>query len=302
MSNKITVLTKRELESNPSVIGENLAQLAKAIEDNKEDLSDIKNRGFWDKLTNNNTRDLAEAMIKQNDTISGFLIIVQGIIFLSMNNIVILGGVMDALNKHEKTGEVRDNIYVSMAKDYLGEAIKSAKKVDENKAQINMIQEKLNTGYKRHEHQTQLFEKMNEELKSRATDDFIRDKEIQKISKQILKNFDDYNEQKEISILLNKRLKDNKEDNDKEIYFINEKLLSLDNLVTKGNEKIEIQNSTIEMLSIEVENLKIDNGNLRLNYDNLFIRLKKDNMISYTFGGLGILIAIASIILQYIRA
>ena len=86
MGNEITVLTKEELEKNPSIIGENLARLAMAIEDNRDDIESIKYRGFWKKLTTNNTRDLAEAMIKQNDTISAFLPIIQGIIFLSMNN------------------------------------------------------------------------------------------------------------------------------------------------------------------------------------------------------------------------
>lgn len=59
MGNEITVLTKEELEKNPSIIGENLARLAVAIEDNRDDIESIKYRGFWKKLTTNNTRDLA---------------------------------------------------------------------------------------------------------------------------------------------------------------------------------------------------------------------------------------------------
>ena len=132
MSGEIQVLTKEFLENNPTVIGEQIAYLAKSIEETKGDLEEIKNRGFWDKLTSDNTRDLAEAMLKQNETTSAFLTIVQGIILLSMNNIVVLAGIMKSLEKKENADYLKDNKYVNMAKDYLTEAIKSAKKVQQN--------------------------------------------------------------------------------------------------------------------------------------------------------------------------
>lgn len=136
---EITILSKEELETNPEVIGENLRQLAIALQETRGDLETIKNRNFWKKITSNNTRDLAEAMLRQNDSISAFLVIVQGIVFLSMNNVVVLGGVIDALNKAEETNEVRDNEYVSMAKEYLGEALKNARRTVENERKIKQL-------------------------------------------------------------------------------------------------------------------------------------------------------------------
>lgn len=136
---EITILSKEELETNPEVVGENLKQLAIALQETRGDLETIKNRNFWKKITSNNTRDLAEAMLRQNDSISAFLVIVQGIVFLSMNNVVVLGGVMDALNKAEETNEVRDNEYVSMAKEYLGEALKNARRTVENERKIKQL-------------------------------------------------------------------------------------------------------------------------------------------------------------------
>lgn len=136
---EITILSKEELETNPEVVGENLRQLAIALQETRGDLETIKNRNFWKKITSNNTRDLAEAMLRQNDSISAFLVIVQGIVFLSMNNVVVLGGVMDALNKAEVTNEERDNEYVSMAKEYLGEALKNARRTVENERKIKQL-------------------------------------------------------------------------------------------------------------------------------------------------------------------
>ena len=136
---EITILSKEELETNPEVVGENLRQLAIALQETRGDLETIKNRNFWKKITSNNTRDLAEAMLRQNDSISAFLVIVQGIVFLSMNNVVVLGGVMDALNKAEATNEMRDNEYVSMAKEYLGEALKNARRTVENERKIKQL-------------------------------------------------------------------------------------------------------------------------------------------------------------------
>lgn len=153
MSTEITVLTKEDVCANPSIIGENLAQLALAIEDTKDNLSDIQNRGFWKRLVNNNVRDLAEAMLKQNETISFFVLIVQQIASLSMNNLIVLGGIMDGLNKVEAINGIRDNKYIGMARDYLTEALKSAQRSSDNEKEIENLKIKLNEYYGKQESQ-----------------------------------------------------------------------------------------------------------------------------------------------------
>lgn len=146
---ELVLLTKEELENNPELIAENIKLLAIALKETKGNLEEIKCRNFWKKITCNNTKDLAEALLKQNDTISAFLTIIQGILFLSMNNEVVLGAIMDSLNKTETVNALRDNEYASMAREYLGEALKTAKRAANNEFEIQTIKEGLIERYKR---------------------------------------------------------------------------------------------------------------------------------------------------------
>lgn len=138
-----SLLTKEYLQENPSVIGVEIAKLARSIEDSKSDIEKIKSRNVWERLTTNNTKDLADVMLKQNETTTAFLTIVQGIILLSMNNTEILSKIMNSIEEKEEEDFIRDNQYTSMAKDYLTEAIKSAKKIQNNENGINETREKL---------------------------------------------------------------------------------------------------------------------------------------------------------------
>nr|WP_144925377.1 hypothetical protein [Paenibacillus bovis] len=169
MTEEIVVLDKHNLKNNPSQIGESIVELAQAIEDAKWDIEEIKKRGFWKRLTNNNTRDLAETFMKQNDTISGFLTIIQGIIFLSMNNVVVLGGIMDALNKQEDTNNLRDNQYFNLAKDYLSEALKSAEKVANNEKEIELVKEGLEESNQTQVLQQHWLVELNKQQKEQVT-------------------------------------------------------------------------------------------------------------------------------------
>lgn len=264
--NEVMVLTKRKVETDPNAIGENLAQLAMALEDNKEDLISIKNRGFWEKLTNNNTRDLAEVMLKQNDTISAFLIIVQGIIFLSMNNVVALGGIMDALNKSATTNEISDNRYIEMAKDYLSEAIKSTQKVNENETQIKSIKSALSVYYKNQYNQGEFIKDLAEELKFKTLSDEQRDKTIRDLSNKIDKNFSIDKQQEEILFLLQEKIDSQEKD---------------------GTEE----------LMQELGKLREEKNNLNLKIDNISLTAKKRIIIAYTLGCMGILVGLVAILI-----
>lgn len=145
---EITLLSKDELEKNPQAIGENIKLLAIALKETKGNLEEIKARGFWKKITCNNTKDLAEALLKQNDSISAFLTIIQGILFLSMNNVAVLGAIMDTLNKAETADELRDNEYATMAREYLSEALKTAKRAANNEDEIKKVKDSLVERYK----------------------------------------------------------------------------------------------------------------------------------------------------------
>lgn len=143
MSTELMVLTKEEIEKNPEVVGENLAKLASVIEECKSDIKSIKNRGFWDRLCSNNTRDLADAMLKQNEIIGAYITVVQGIIWLTMNNIALLALVMDAMEKAENANGTIENRYSKMAKDFMSEAIKSAQKTANNENDIKQLKNEV---------------------------------------------------------------------------------------------------------------------------------------------------------------
>jgi hypothetical protein len=208
MSNEVAVLTKKDLETNPAVIGESIAQLALSIEDTKSGLSSIQDRGFWKRLTSNNTRDLAEAMIQQNDTISAFLTIIQGVIFLSMNNLVVLGGIMDSIKNQEKTNGVRDNKYIGMAKDYLSEAIKSAQKVSSNEKEIERVKNELTVYYKNQTNQEKLLGDLRTELKNSKLSELQQDKIISTLENRLNKQ-DNMDKQQDIIISqLQKEMRD----------------------------------------------------------------------------------------------
>nr|WP_304219968.1 hypothetical protein [Fredinandcohnia onubensis] len=148
------VLTKKTLFDNPTAIGRALADLANAIQRNNGKISEIKDRNFFDRLFTNNTKDLAEAMIAQNDSTSALLTITQGIIFLCMNNVFVLSQLYESMDKQ---GEVLDqqnltirkhgNIYFQMAKEYIGEALELAERAKQNEESILLIENHIRSMY-----------------------------------------------------------------------------------------------------------------------------------------------------------
>ncbi len=143
MDTELIVLTKEEIEKNPEVVGQNLAILAKAIEESKADITAIKNRSLWARLWSNNTRDLADTMLKQNEIISAYITVVQGIIWLTMNNIALLALVMDAMEKAEQANALIENRYSKMAKDFMTESIKAAEKTINNEKEIKELKDEV---------------------------------------------------------------------------------------------------------------------------------------------------------------
>lgn len=242
MAEEIMVLTKEELQEKPEVIGESIAQLAQAIVDTKGDIEIIKGRGFWKRLTNNNTRDLAEAMMKQNDTISGFLTIVQGVIFLSMNNVVVLGGIMDALNKQEDANNLRDNQYFNMAKDYLSEAIKSAKKIQENEEEIKKVKTKIVEAAHVQEQQREKIEKLTAKMDELLRSKRQQMKEIVQLQQTINVQINENERQNE---MIHKLLR-NLEDKERQVAQQSEKILALVSANDKQSEQIYQLNEVIK--------------------------------------------------------
>lgn len=314
MSTEITVLTKQDLEGNPSIIGENLAQLALAIEDTKYDLCDIQNRNFWKRLTNNNTRDLAGVMLKQNDTISAFLVIVQGIMFLSMNNIIVLGGIMDALNKAEEANDIRDNKYIGLAKEYLTEALKSAQRSFNNEKEIENINKELTIYNVNQEKQDNYLLNLKNEFSSKNEEDNRKLKLIEKMShkleeqnrfiqnldKQVALSIEIIEKQKsenkrhfELINGLGKNLSESKQTivlQHKENERQNELIHQLQQVVLSNVEKITKQELNGNRYGSQIEQLELEVKFLR-----------KSLKVAYIIGGTSIILAILAMILVLLK-
>ena len=119
------------IRNNPQKVGELIFQLAEDIEACKKNLSGIMNRDFFKRVCSNNTCDLEDAMLKQNDTITLFVNIVQSLILLNLNNTVILTGIQDELTKHQKGRGNLSNKYIEIAKEYIAQSIEFSRKVIE---------------------------------------------------------------------------------------------------------------------------------------------------------------------------
>jgi hypothetical protein len=126
MNNLVEISMDKEVRDNPQRIAQMIIELADDIEICQNDLSKLKERKLFKRIVSNNTKDLADAMIKQNDTISLFLNIVQALIMFNMNNTVILAEIQRELSMHEKGRGDFQNKYVAMAQEYITESYQAA--------------------------------------------------------------------------------------------------------------------------------------------------------------------------------
>lgn len=321
--NEVVELTKRDLEANPSAIGESIVKLAMDIDRTRDNLSDIEQRGFWKRLTNNNTRDLASAMIQQNDTISAFLTIVQGVIFLSFNNIVVLSGIMDSITKQEHTNDLRDNKYVDMAKEYLSEAIKSAQRTTKNTQDIIVIKDRLVDFYKNQSQQDKLIEDLKVELKqyhltngqqdeilAKVTNRLNKKDRIDRQQDQIIENLQEELEkqnvvdqqQTEIIDFVKEEIRQQQELDDVQSELIAE----LEQRVAENKAFIkqqgaidQEQTSLIENLTYCLEEMKASYEQMAATTDDHVKQLNSKLTIAYTVSGLAVVISIVSLFMSF---
>ncbi len=111
----------------PKEIAHQIIQLENEIYECKDDLIQIRKRSFFSKMVKGTTSDLTDAMIKQNDTIGMFLGVITQIIYLNVHNTFWLGQILEILDDQSELKKVKDQSYIRMAKDFIGESIKSSK-------------------------------------------------------------------------------------------------------------------------------------------------------------------------------
>ena len=122
------ILFDKKLVRNPKAMAQLIKDIACDINNNKKDLNEIKNRGWWKRVTNNNTADLADSIIKQNDIISTFYGILQAVLFLSVNNTRMLQAICKRLRVLQGDQDLVNNDLYDKSIEFLERFLCSAKR------------------------------------------------------------------------------------------------------------------------------------------------------------------------------
>lgn len=97
-----------EYKNDPKKVAQHLFMLIKDIGDNidgnKDSINKIKNRSFWEKLTSDTSKDLANVVGEQNKSMSLFLDIIKNIIVLNFANFAFLSSVNNELKNMTRNG------------------------------------------------------------------------------------------------------------------------------------------------------------------------------------------------------
>ncbi len=287
MNELIQLTFDKKIKKNPKKIADMIVDLSKEIKECKEDLSQIKERGFFKKLFTNNVRDLSEVMIKQNDSISLFLNIVQSLIFLNMNNLIVIAGIQKALFKHEEKDSLKENEYYNIACEYIETAVDSARKtvdkLDAQESDIGNIKEKLLQKKRIDDEQNKLINDICQRFGEKKLLDDKQTQEIEHLHKDIesRQNTDAEQDIKIFQIIKVLKEKDKLDSNQSgEIEKITE--------VIKGNmEKLDRLENRINILSSDTLISK-------LTFD-------KKNKFLFIFSIVNVILFIILLILQLIR-
>ena len=130
----------KKLRTDPKKIAAVIKEVSESIDNCKDDLCEIKNRGLFKRVMNNNVRDLASVMLKQNEAIGVFMNIIQAIIVLNLQNTFMLGQIQQELANLSETPGSFSNEYLDMAKEMIDESYQVA--LNSNK-KIDLLEEKV---------------------------------------------------------------------------------------------------------------------------------------------------------------
>lgn len=115
-------------ERNPIKLAKVITELSKNLKENRKEIEKIKERNVFERLVNNNTRDLALLIIKQNDITSHLFIMFKILLEFSLRNTSSVSELYSELNKISELQENNENEFFEMAKSYVGECNKAAKR------------------------------------------------------------------------------------------------------------------------------------------------------------------------------
>lgn len=191
MKELIEITVDPEIGNDPARIGRLIHELASDIDSCRGDLSVIQNRSWFKRMFANNSRDLAEAMIKQNDMIFLFLNVVQALIMLNMYNLVFLAGVQEELVSQEKGRGDFDNKYVQMAKEFLKKSLDNARAVSEklgaHSEGIERLTNQMEEKRRLDDEQSRLLEELNRKYSDKEEIDREQTRQIEALVRELTK-------------------------------------------------------------------------------------------------------------------
>ena len=178
------VSTEAKMQS-PDELAKMIVQLSENIDSCKNDLSQIKNRGWFKRLTSNNTKDVAEIQIKQNDSMGTFLQITRMLIGLNFNNVVFLGALYEQICTHEKSRGKFCSNYLNIAKEFISATLthtqKHLKRMDDLEELALSLAQKYNKKEQIDQEQDRRLKEIDNSLSQKEALDDKQSREIKKI-------------------------------------------------------------------------------------------------------------------------
>jgi len=173
----------------PSQLANEIKELAEALSQSKKEIEDIQNRKIFQRVFSNNTRDLARAMIKQGDTISGFLELIKGVIFCQIGNLSTLMALRDGLLKQRDDIDDAGKSYIDLAVSFLDEALTTTKvysdKFELVESALSEVQRHLTEKARIDEEQNKTIQSIEKHLEDKNKLDDNQDKRLNSLQLEI---------------------------------------------------------------------------------------------------------------------
>ena len=125
------LVTLQPVNNDPNELVNRIMQLVKDIQSCKGNALELKDRGWLSRLTSNNTKDIADVLVKQNDTLSLFFCIVNELIYSNLNNTGMLCQIQKNLRENAQEQGSFENQYLNRADGILDSAICIARTMDD---------------------------------------------------------------------------------------------------------------------------------------------------------------------------
>lgn len=208
----IEIFLNEETMQTPNELANMIIQMAEDIDSCKNDLTQIKERGWFKRLTNKHHRDSIEIQIKQNNLMSTFLVIMQMLISVNFNNTVFLGALYEQLcDEEELRGKFCSN-YLNIAKDFISATYASSKKhikrIEDLEGIASSLVQKYNEKEQIDQEQNYRLREIDVSMSKKSVLDDEQSKAIKNIVQYLRKNDEVDHKQTSDIIDLRKRIAD----------------------------------------------------------------------------------------------